>query len=400
MTCREAEDHFLAHSLGEPTPESFRAHIGGCAACRKTYAEFVAAGAVLRSLPPTAAKSGFADSVLAEVRRHEARASSAWWRLRRLVFHPAFAVGVAAAAVVAVVALGGLEREREMRAGPARIPATEGAAAPGPAEAKTSTPVSAKTASSSAEEAATEGTAGAPSSPGATAAPASAAPERRAPAKAHSAPAGGRGAAPRVSDLAEREAMGFAAAAPEESAESVLVRPVAPGARGGLAGGATMGTGAAEGGPAGGFGGGGYGGALGGRAGQPDEALGTRPPKGPIGPKGDKGPAGPAGPAGDAGASGQAASMGELFVVREGIQATTDFSFRAATVKDAIDNIALTGKLIVEVRAPLAGRPRVTVRLKSVTAVEALKRVCRKVGLEVEEAGDKRYVVVEPGEQP
>jgi len=416
VTCREAEDHFLAQSLGEPTPETVRAHVEACHTCRKSYAEFVAAGALLRSLPRVTARPGFADGVLAEIAKAEERPPSAWGRVRRLVLHPAFAVGVAGAAVVTVIALGGLERENAMRS----LPVASGAAATplpshGADAGSSSAPAGAKSAGAAGDEIAAKS--------GAAGAQATSAGDLDTAKKAEpstSALAGdtvvGKRAASRSEHTAERESPALEPSATlGESMEAVPTGSAAEGGRSARADGEAMGYSSPSAGGGGlgggGLGGGGYGGgaggslgdafrgAPGGKAGPTDMAVGDHRPEGPVGPKGSAGPAGPRGPAGAAAQGGTRLTPGAGgATVRP--QAALNFSFRDVPIKEAIDNIAAAGKLVVDVRAPLAGRPRVTAELRRVTPADALKRVCGKVGLDVEEAGDKRYVVVERGESP
>lgn len=111
MTCAEAESEFLAHERGEPTSEDFRAHLEGCAACARAFAEFAAAGRLLRELPAV----GLERDLVASVRSARAERAVRWQP--RLWLAP----GLAAAAVVALVAIGLLRLQPNESGGPAAV---------------------------------------------------------------------------------------------------------------------------------------------------------------------------------------------------------------------------------------------------------------------------------------
>ncbi len=73
MDCTTAQDHFLAHSLGEPTPAEVAEHVAQCEACSRAFREFSEAGRLLRSLEPVPVREGFADAVASAVATAGAR---------------------------------------------------------------------------------------------------------------------------------------------------------------------------------------------------------------------------------------------------------------------------------------------------------------------------------------
>ncbi len=391
MTCSDAERHFLAHSRGEATPAAFGEHLAACSCCRDAYDQFVQAGALLRALPPVAARPGFADGVASRVAALPRRGGAVGSR-------PILAIGLAAAAVVAVVAIG-VRMLPQPRQGATGTVATaplvgpaETAMAPEPTEPTLPTTASpAPAVAAPSEDAAAPG-ATAPAAPAdkpsrssrsAARPPAprgaarageihdygppdvALAPEEMAPP----APAsGGLGDAPSEPDPAAEEratdrAMGAGLAVAEtpattatESADTLAgPRPVS-----------SAPDGAAEGGRA---------------------AAGANFGTGRPGRGGPAGPAGKAGPKGDSDPPG--AVTGTL---RYSDQDAYAFEFQEARVSRALAEVTRTTGVAVEIRADLRNRPPITLSLKGVTAREAFAEICRAAGLRLQDR-DGAYVV-------
>lgn len=425
MTCSQAERYFLAHSRGEQTPEGLRSHLATCPHCQSALEGFTRAGELLRALPAAPVREDFRAALASRLAMDPTG-------LRPARGRPFLAIGLAAAAVVAVVAIGA----RLMV--PQTPPASPLASHAGPQETAV-----ALTAPDEPTPAAPTAEAAASTPPTLPAPDTGAVTEAEAPGSVHPLPArpGLAGTLARRED-SSRDGMGaiedtgphdlatmtapapafMESAAAERAVEPALEdRGAAPGApvpteppstaAGGMMGGAGGGIG--DGG--GGFGGlaGGPGAAMGatlsvgdtgdGGPAQPagigSEAGRTHKSGGlgaPVGPAGMAGPRGPAGAKGEAEAAGAASA--EASAGREPAEESERYSFEFADVEVgvAIRRIEEVTGARVHVRSPLDGRPRVTRSLKEVTARDALAQVCGPSGLRLLSLSDGSYVIRAP----
>jgi hypothetical protein len=401
MTCAEAERHFLAREQGEPTPAGFVEHLESCHACRQALEAFSHAGRALRQLPQVTVDPGLAGAIAARTRIAGPRPA---------LFRPVVASMLAAAAVLAIVAVGlrtyGVGRSASERVPVASAPRTvavepsrdpEKSPLPSTPDAEVTLPGTPPVAGPITETREPEADRLASKEDGGGDATATMTPVASAPATA--GVRAEESAVTRSAKAATGEGYGSAGAARPPAAPGGAAGPPGPSGPPGLAGprggnhersvahaGDTTGRNTADG--------------MGNSA---DEMPSTR--GGGLGGSAGSG----VGATGGAGGGGLFAKPADQAATTEPepaaptmggrvsatVEVRYEFCFERTPVADAIDEVAKTTGSRVDIQADLAGRPLITRSLKDVTAKDALQQICRISGLSVRSRSDGSYVVRE-----